>query len=152
MGVFRVHVRALDGHLAIGQQEDGHTLLLDRPKETGGSGLGFNGGHLMLLGWAACFKSTLLAAAEGRGIEVQRLELNAVGQTESTHGLRFVSLQLDVDLEIDGDQRQREHLVELADKGCAVSNALRREVPLEIALTSTHETAAHQTKAETTPA
>lgn len=135
MGVLKVSVRSLDGHLAIGQQEDGHTLLLDRPKETGGSGLGFNGGHLMLMGWAACFKSTLLAAAEARDIEVQRLELNAAGEMENTHGSRFVSLRLDVELEIDGDQRRREHLIELADKGCAVSNALRREVPLEIALT-----------------
>src|SRR5471030_1764484 len=101
MAVLNVSVRMLDGHVAIGQQEDGHVVLLDRPIATGGTGLGFNGGHLMLMSWGACFKSTLLAAAEARNIEVLHLELAISGETADTP-YRFEKIRMEIDLEIVG--------------------------------------------------
>jgi uncharacterized OsmC-like protein len=133
MTTMNVTVRALDGHLAIGRQEEDQVLLLDRPVRTGGTGLGFNGGHLMLLGWGACFKSTLLAAAESRGIEVRRLELAVAGETADTP-YRFAGLDMRVTLEISGTDEERAHLVEIASRGCAVSNTLRQGAKLSIAL------------------
>ncbi|HXW82683.1 MAG TPA: OsmC family protein [Acidimicrobiales bacterium] len=128
-----VTVRVLDGHLAIGRQEEDQVLLLDRPVRTGGTGLGFNGGHLMLMGWAACFKSTLLAAAESRGIEVRRLELSVAGET-ADRPYRFVELTMKARLEISGSDQEREHLLEIAGRGCAVSNTLRQGAKLTISL------------------
>jgi uncharacterized OsmC-like protein len=128
-----VSVRMLDGHLAIGRQEEDQVLLLDRPVRTGGTGLGFNGGHLMLLGWGACFKSTLLAAAQARGIEVHRLELAVAGETADAP-YRFVELNMRVVLEITGRDQEREHLLEVASRGCAVSNTLRQGAKLSITL------------------
>ncbi len=128
-----VTVKMLDGHVAVGRQEEDHVLLLDRPVGTGGTGLGFNGGHLMLLGWGACFKSTLLAAAGGRGIEVHRLELAIAGETADTP-YRFTELNMRVRLEISGSDEQRAHLLEIAERGCAVSNTLRKGAKLTIVL------------------
>ena len=133
MTTMNVTVRVLDGHLAVGRQEDDQVLLLDRPVRAGGTGLGFNGGHLMLLGWGACFKSTLLAAAEGRGIDVNRLEIAVAGETADAP-YRFAELRMRVLLEISGSDEERDHLLELAGRGCAVSNTLRQGVKLSITL------------------
>ena len=133
MTTMNVTVRVLDGHLAVGRQEEDQVLLLDRPVRTGGTGLGFNGGHLMLLGWGACFKSTLLAAAEGRGIEVNRLEIAVAGETADAP-YRFAELRMRVLLEISGSDEERDHLLEIASRGCAVSNTLRQGAKLSITL------------------
>jgi|SRR5271170_3592015 uncharacterized OsmC-like protein len=133
MTTMNVTVRVLDGHLAVGRQEEDQVLLLDRPVRTGGTGLGFNGGHLMLLGWGACFKSTLLAAAEGRGIDVNRLEIAVAGETADAP-YRFAELRMRVLLEISGSDEERDHLLEIASRGCAVSNTLRQGAKLSITL------------------
>ncbi len=133
MTTMNVTVRVLDGHLAVGRQEEDQVLLLDRPVRAGGTGLGFNGGHLMLLGWGACFKSTLLAAAEGRGIEVNRLEIAVAGETADAP-YRFAELRMRVLLEISGSDEERDHLLEIASRGCAVSNTLRQGAKLSITL------------------
>lgn len=130
----RVWVRALDGHVSIGRQEEGHVLPLDRPEATGGTGLGFNGGHLMLLGWGGCFKSTLLAAAEARDIEVRGLELSITGETaDSPYRVEQVSMSVTLDADLDEDGKRR--LIEIARNGCAVSNTLQRGAELQISLT-----------------
>ncbi len=131
MATMNVRVRLLDGHVALGQQEDGQVILLDRPVETGGTGLGFNGGHLMLLGWGACFKSTLLAAADARGIRVERLELEISGETVQTP-YRFETLHMRIRLKADCDENDKRKLIEIAKKGCAVSNTLSRGVTLDV--------------------
>ncbi len=133
MTTMNVTVRVLDGHLAVGRQEEDQVLLLDRPVRTGGTGLGFNGGHLMLLGWGACFKSTLLAAAEGRSIEVSRLEIAVAGETADAP-YRFAELRMRVLLQISGSDEERDHLLEIASRGCAVSNTLRQGAKLSITL------------------
>jgi putative redox protein len=135
MATMRVWVRSLDGHVSIGRQEDDHVLPLDRPEATGGTGLGFNGGHLMLLGWGGCFKSTLLAAAEARDIAVHRLELSVAGETAETP-YRFERVTMQVTLEADVDDAGRQKLIDIARNGCAVSNTLQRGVAdMKITLT-----------------
>lgn len=134
MTTMSVWVRSLDGHQSIGRQEEGQVLPLDRPEATGGTGLGFNGGHLMLLGWGACFKSTLLAAAEARDIDVRGLELSITGETaDSPYRVESVSMAVTLDAHIDEDDKRK--LIEIARNGCAVSNTLRRGAEMNIALT-----------------
>ncbi len=131
MSTMNVRVRLLDGHIALGQQEDGQVILLDRPVATGGTGLGFNGGHLMLLGWGACFKSTLLAAADARGIAVEQLELEVSGDTVQTP-YRFETLRMRVRLKAACDEETKRKLIEITTRGCAVSNTLSRGATLDV--------------------
>lgn len=132
MPTLNVSVEALRGHVAVGRQENDGVLPLDRPEATGGTGLGFNGGHLMLLGWGACFKSTLIAAADARSIPVDILRLAISGELVDGP-YRFSSLSMDVVLEGPTDE-DREKLVTIARNGCAVSNTLARAVDMTIDL------------------
>lgn len=133
MATMNVWVRSLDGHVAIGRQENSHVLALDRPEATGGTGLGFNGGHLMLLGWGACFKSTLVAAAEARDIAIRRLELTISGETADAP-YRFERVHMSVGLDADADDDTAHRLLDIARNGCAVTNTLRRGTRMEIVL------------------
>lgn len=134
MATLRVWVRSLDGHVSIGRQEQSHVLPLDRPEATGGTGLGFNGGHLMLLGWGGCFKSTLLAAAEARDIDIRRVELSIAGETaDAPYRIAQVSMTVTIDADLDDAGKRR--LIGIARNGCAVSNTLQRGVTgMDIAL------------------
>lgn len=134
MATLKVRVESLRGHVAVGQQEQDGVLPLDRPLATGGTGLGFNGGHLMLLGWGACFKSTLVAAAEAREIPVDRLALEISGELVD-QPYRFASVHMSVDLQGPATLDEKEKLITIARKGCAVSNTLSRAVDMEVTLT-----------------
>lgn len=133
MAMMSVWVRALDGHVSIGRQEHDHVLPLDRPVATGGTGLGFNGGHLMLLGWGGCFKSTLLAAAEARDVDVRGLELSITGETADAP-FRFERVRMSVALDADLDEDAKQKLIDIARNGCAVSNTLDRGTDMHIAI------------------
>lgn len=130
-----VTVEALHGQLAVGQQESGPVVLLDRTIEKGGRGLGFNGGHLMLLGLGACFKSVLLAAAEAREIEVRSLRIT-VTATEADNPFRYDAIDMTVELETDAPRDEEEHLLSVAERGCQVSNTLRTGAAVRTALTA----------------
>lgn len=132
MPTLRVEVETLRGHVAVGRQEQGPVLPLDRPVATGGTGLGFNGGHLMLMGWAGCFKSTLVAAARARDIRIERLHLSASGELVGGPA-RFGSVSMEIVLEGPAAD-EREKLVTIARNGCAVSNTLAAAVPMTIEL------------------
>jgi uncharacterized OsmC-like protein len=119
-----VTVESIQGQFAVGRQESGPVVLLDRPVDKGGRGLGFNGGHLMLLGLGACFKSVLLAAAEARAIEVRALRIT-ITATEAENPFRYDAIDMAVDLDSDASPEQEEHLLAVAEQGCQVSNTLR---------------------------
>lgn len=123
MTALHVSVEELKGGVAVGRQEEDHVLLLDRPESTGGTGRGFNGGHLLLLGWGGCFKSTLIAAAKARDIVVRQLRLSISGELGGKPA-RFVSFAMHVELEL-SDESQKQKLIDIAKRGCAVSNTLR---------------------------
>lgn len=136
MPTMQVTVELLRDHIAVGRQEQAGVLPLDRPEQTGGTGLGFNGGHLMLLGWGACFKSTLVAAAEARGIAVRGLRLSIRGVT-ADQPFRFERIEMDIDLDAEASEEDRQKLITIARNGCAVSNTLARGTELQTTLTAT---------------
>ena len=133
MTTLNVTVEAVKGHVAIGRQETDGVLPLDRPVGAGGTGLGFNGGHLMLLGWGACFKSTLVAAAQARDIPIAVLRLDISGDVVSGPS-RFETVRMRVVLEGPDTREDREKLVTIAANGCIVSNTLKRGAAMEITL------------------
>ena len=52
--MFEVEVRNVSGRaLAVGSA-GAHTLIVDRPPDAGGDGLGFSGGELLYLAIAGC--------------------------------------------------------------------------------------------------
>lgn len=133
MPTLNVSVEGIRDHVAIGRQEGGNVLPLDRPESTGGTGLGFNGGHLMLLGWGACFKSTLVAAADARDIPIERLSLAISGDLVDGP-FRFAAIRMDVVLEGPASYDDKQKLITIARNGCAVSNTLARALEMDVRL------------------
>ncbi|MDX1622293.1 MAG: OsmC family protein [Nitriliruptorales bacterium] len=133
MPTLSVSVKHMKDHVAIGQQENGHVIPLDRPEATGGTELGFNGGHLMLLGWGGCFKSVMVASAQARDIEVSDIRLAIEGDVVDTPK-RFDALRMQVSFDADLGQDEKQKLVDIAAKGCAVTNTLERATEMTIDL------------------
>lgn len=125
MATLSVSVQQMHAHVAIGRQEDTHVLPLDRPEATGGTGLGFNGGHLMLMGWGGCFKSVMVASAEARDIAVSDIRIDIEGDLVDTPK-RFSELRMRVSFEADLGPDEKQKLIDVAEHGCAVSQTLKR--------------------------
>jgi len=61
--VFEVETRNVDGTPTAIGSADTFTLVVDRPVEGGGRGLGFNGGQLLYLAVAGCGSNDLFREA-----------------------------------------------------------------------------------------
>lgn len=109
-----------------------HKLLIDRPEAKGGANQGPMGGELFLASVGGCFMSNLLAAVKARNAGVSGLAVAVTGTLDGTPQ-QFKS----VSLKISGtwtDRKQMEKLVEIADKGCIMTNTLRDTLPLSFTL------------------
>lgn len=101
------------------------TLVVDRPADAGGSGVGFNGGQLLYLAVAGCVSNDLFREAQADGITLSHVRVTVRGEFS---GDPAVSDEISYDVEIVGDappQRLRT-LVEHVDHIAEIPNSLRR--------------------------
>ena len=70
--MFEVELRNIRGRPAAIGTANGHTLVVDRPADDGGEGLGFNGGELLYLAVAGCISNDLFREARRAGIDARR--------------------------------------------------------------------------------
>src|SRR5580700_382850 len=70
-----------------------YTLVIDRPVDGGGLGLGFNGGQLLHLAVGGCISNDLFREAAARGIELKtvrvRIDGDFVGQPMASGGVSY---------------------------------------------------------------
>ncbi|WP_055586227.1 OsmC family protein [Peterkaempfera griseoplana] len=108
-----------------------YTLVVDRPVQAGGGGLGFNGGQLLYLAVAACVSNDLYREAEAWGISLHRVAVRVAGDFT---GEPAVSAPISYSVEIDGDaseERLRE-LVAHVDRIAEIPNSLRGGTELRL--------------------
>ena len=74
---YRVDVRSVDGGPTALGWGGSATVVIDRPTEAGGRGLGFNGGQLLNLAVAGCVSNDLFREAAKRGIRLDRVRVVA---------------------------------------------------------------------------
>ena len=67
---FKVEFRNVGGEAAAIGSAGPYTLVVDRPADAGGRGLGFNGGQLLYLAIGGCVSNDLFREATTRGIEL----------------------------------------------------------------------------------
>jgi putative redox protein len=108
----------------------GHRLLVDRPVEKGGDDRGPLGGELFLAAFGGCFMSNLLAAIRTRGSGVANVRAALIGTLAESPG-RFAAIELAISAD-SPDRELLEKLVEIAERGCIVTNTLRAAVELKI--------------------
>jgi putative redox protein len=82
-----VESRNVDGRVTSLGTAEQFTLVVDRPTEGGGGGLGFNGGQLLYLAVAGCISNDLFREARTAGIELENVRVkvggNFVGEPRS---------------------------------------------------------------------
>jgi putative redox protein len=122
--MFEVETRTVAGRPAAVGSAGPFTLVVDRPEDGGGDGIGFNGGQLLYLAVAGCVSNDLYREAAAIGIELERVRVTVRGDFA---GDPAVSGPVEYEVEISGDAdaaRLRE-LVEQVDRIAEIPNSLR---------------------------
>src|SRR5438477_12241388 len=97
--MFEVEVRNVAGEATAVGSARPFTLVVDRPADAGGGGLGFNGGQLLYLAVAGCVSNDLFREAEGFGVSLSRVMVTVRG---AFAGDPAASEELRYDVEGDG--------------------------------------------------
>jgi putative redox protein len=122
--MFEVELRNIRGRPAAIGTANGHTLVVDRPADGGGDGLGFNGGELLYLAVAGCVSNDLFREAARAGITLESVRIRVWGDFE---GDPAVSGEISYEVELEGNataERLRE-LLEHVDRIAEIPNSLR---------------------------
>ncbi len=122
---FDVQTVNIDGRVTALGTSGSRALVIDRPVEAGGGGLGFNGGELLHLAVAACISNDLFREARAAGITLRRVRVTARGDFGGTPA---VSQGIDYEVEVEGDadRARLQQLVEHVDAVAEIPNSLRR--------------------------
>jgi putative redox protein len=107
-----------------------HRVLIDRPIAKGGEDAGPMGGELFLAAIGGCFMSTLLAAIRTREAPISDVSAKVTGILADAPA-RFASIELLVTSE-DADPEVFEKLVDIAERGCIMTNTLRDKLPITV--------------------
>lgn len=130
MATLDVRVRMVEGAMSVASGR-GHAVVIDRPVEKGGTDLGFLGGELLLASEGGCFLSNLVAAAKARGITLDRVNVMVRG-TQADAPPRFSAVALEVEIVSDAAADEIAKLLQIAERGCIVSNTLRQGTELTV--------------------
>lgn len=108
-----------------------YTLVVDRPADAGGDGVGFNGGQLLYLAVAGCISNDLFREAVAERISLTHVRVTVRGDFS---GDPAVSEEITYEVEIEGDaapERLR-RLVQLVDGIAEIPNSLRHGTPVRL--------------------
>jgi putative redox protein len=127
----QVEFRNVDGEPAAIGSAGPYTLVVDRPAEAGGRGLGFNGGQLLYLAIGGCVSNDLFREASARGVRLTAVRVLVRGDFS---GEPAVSDDVSYEVEVAGDasREQLEELVSHVDAIAEIPNSVRRGTPVKL--------------------
>jgi len=122
--MFEVEVRNVAGEPAAIGSAGPHTVVVDRPADGGGRGVGFNGGQLLYLAIAGCVSNDLFREARADGIALDRVRVVVDGDFQ---GDPPVSTDVTYAVEVAGDALTEalQRLVAKVDAIAEIPNSLR---------------------------
>lgn len=128
---FQVEFRSIAGEAAAIGSAGPYTLVVDRPADAGGRGLGFNGGQLLYLAIGGCVSNDLFREASARAIGLTTVRVLVRGDFI---GEPAVSEDVFYEVEIAGDapRQQLEELVSHVNAVAEIPNSLRRGTPVKL--------------------
>jgi uncharacterized OsmC-like protein len=129
---FEVEFRNVGDEAAAIGSAGPYTLVVDRPLEGGGLGLGFNGGELMYLAIGGCVSNDLFREAAGQGIRLSTVRVKVRGDFT---GDPAVSEPVSYEVELAGDAPAAElqALVAHVDAIAEIPNSVRRGTEVKLA-------------------
>src|SRR5918998_4553033 len=127
-----VETQNVDGQVTALGSAGPFTLVVDRPVEGGGGGLGFNGGQLLYLAVAGCISNDLFREARAAGIELSSVR---VGVSGDFVGEPMVSDEILYEVEVAGDasEERLRALVQRVDGIAEIPNSLRQGTRVRLA-------------------
>jgi uncharacterized OsmC-like protein len=127
-----VETRNVDGQVTSLGTAEQFTLVVDRPAEGGGGGLGFSGGQLLHLAVAGCISNDLFREARAAGIELESVRVkvggNFVGEPAVSEDILY-----EVELKGDAPEERLQALVDEVDEIAEIPNSLRRGTRVRLA-------------------
>ncbi len=129
---FQVEFRNVAGEAAAIGSAGPYTLVVDRPPDGGGQGLGFNGGQLLYLAIGGCVSNDLFREARIRGIDLITVRVVVRGDFS---GDPAVSEAVSYDVEVVGaaGREELEQLVAHVDAIAEIPNSVRRGTEVRLA-------------------
>ena len=126
---YRVETRSVDGGPTALGWGGSVSLVVDRPAEAGGRGLGFNGGQLLNLAVAGCISNDLFREATKRGIRLERVRVTV---DSDYAGQPAVSSPIEYSVEISADASEAAiaELISHVDEIAEIPNSIRRGTPV----------------------
>jgi putative redox protein len=126
-----VETRTVAGRVTAVGSAGPYTLVVDRPSDAGGGGLGFNGGQLLYLAVAGCISNDLFREARSRGIELTSVRVLVRGDFI---GDPQVSSPIEYTVEIAGKSSADDlsTLVHDVDAIAEIPNSLRAGTPVRL--------------------
>jgi organic hydroperoxide reductase OsmC/OhrA len=119
-----VEIRSLaDCSLAVGSSGP-RTVTIDRSKDAGGLGLGFNGGELLLLAIGGCYSNDLFREAAKRRIEVREVQVT-VHADWGGDPVRAQNVSFKVVVDANATEEQILELIQHTDRVAEIPNSLR---------------------------
>ena len=126
-----VEIRSLaDGSLAVGSSGS-RTVTIDRSKEAGGLGLGFNGGELLLLAIGGCYSNDIFREAAKRGMDVHSVQV----QVQADWGgdpVRAQNVSFSTVVEAHAPEEQILELIRHTDCVAEIPNSLRHGTEVKL--------------------
>jgi organic hydroperoxide reductase OsmC/OhrA len=127
-----VEIRTVAGSsLAVGSSGP-RTVTIDRPKEAGGLGLGFNGGELLLLAIGGCFSNDIFREASKRGLAVTNVQV-MVSADWAGNPVRAQKVSFNVVVEADAAEDDILDLIQHTDRVAEIPNSLRLGTEVRLA-------------------
>jgi putative redox protein len=123
-----VHTRWHGGMRAV-TEVGGFEIVVDEPKSFGGTDTGPQPTDLLLVSITSCFALAMAYAANKRGVELAGLSVDAVGTYDGPKFRRIA-----VTVTSDSPRNVLEQLMPQAERLCYVTNTLRHQPQITIAL------------------
>ena len=119
-----VEIRTVAGSsLAVGSSGP-RTVTIDRAKEAGGLGLGFNGGELLLLAIGGCYSNDVYREAAKHGLRVQNVEVKVTADWAG-EPVRAQNVCFSVSVEAEATAQEILELIHHTDSVAEIPNSLR---------------------------
>jgi uncharacterized OsmC-like protein len=122
---FQVEFRNVAGEAAAIGSAGPYTLVVDRPADGGGQGLGFNGGQLLYLAIGGCVSNDLFREATARHIRLTAVRVIVRGDFSGDPALSD-PVAYDVEIAGDASAEQLQALVAHVDAIAEIPNSVRR--------------------------
>ena len=132
MSETRIHVRTIHAASTAVGLAGPRTVTIDRPKEAGGMGAGFNGGELLFLALGACYCNDIYREASRMGISVRSVQIDVTGGWGG-EPVRARNVRFSPRVEAEASAAEIEKLIKHTDRVAEVHNSLRLGTPVELA-------------------